>query len=225
MVSSQPRYEEDELLPLSALQHLQFCERQCALIHLEGMWDENWLTAEGRLLHDRVHDGGDEIRDGVRVVRGLRLHSRILGLFGIADIVEFRQDETRGTVLPSQRGLWQPFPIEYKRGRPKPDDCDRVQLCAQAICLEEMLGVDVEEGSIFYGQPRRREAVEFGDRLRDRVTETAANLHALIERAVTPAARFDSRCRGCSLMDLCMPKRSTSSVAAYLTGAFDDVTE
>jgi len=127
-------YAEDDLLPLSGLQHLVFCERQWALIHIEQMWSENRLTAEGRALHDRAHDAGSESRPGLRIARGLRLRSLRLGLSGQADVVEFRAAPS-GVSLPAENGLWQPFPVEYKRGRPKPDHCDHVQLCAQALCL------------------------------------------------------------------------------------------
>src|SRR5579859_4686917 len=147
-------YSEEDLLPISALQHLAFCERQWALIHLEGVWAENQLTAEGRVIHDRAHEPGTESRGDVRVSRGLRLRSLRLGLSGIADVVEFhrcgRRGDTSGkglvasgVALPSVSGSWAPFPVEYKRGRPKSGPFDEIQLCAQALCLEEMLGVPV----------------------------------------------------------------------------------
>ena len=129
-------FTEDNLLPISALQHLLFCERQCALIHLERAWQENRLTAEGRIMHERVHEGGDETRRDVRIVRGLRLRSLALGLVGIADVVEFHR-AADGVAVPESAGTWRPFPVEYKRGRPKSEPWDAVQLCAQALCLEE----------------------------------------------------------------------------------------
>ena len=220
---NRPLWGEDDLLPLSALQHLQFCERQCALIHLEGVWSENRLTAEGRILHEHVHEVGDETRDGVRVVRGLRLHSLALGLYGVADVVEFHRVVDGGTTVPGLEGQWCPVVVEYKRGRPKPDMCDRVQLCAQALCLEEMLGIQLTEGSIFYGQPRRREPVAFHQDLRSQVRSTAVRLHELIEQGRTPPAHYESRCRSCSLVDLCMPQRLTVSVGDYLDEAFDEL--
>jgi len=136
-------YSEDDLLPISGLQHLHFCERQWGLIHLEQQWEENRLTAEGRLLHDRVHDAGSEVRPSVVTARGLHLHSVRLGLTGVADVVEFQQADAgvAGTIqLADRPGWWRVFPIEYKRGRPKADACDEVQLCAQAMSLEETLG-------------------------------------------------------------------------------------
>ena len=206
-------YTEDELLPISALQHLQFCERQCALIHLEGVWAENRLTAEGRLMHARVHEAGDESRVDVRIVRGLRLRSLRLGLVGQADVVEFHR----------QGDVWTPFPVEYKRGRPKPELCDEIQLCAQAICLEEMAGVAVSEGAIFYGLPRRRHSVALSDMLREQTAQTASRLHTLMDAGVTPAAQYEKRCENCSLLNLCMPKvagRGKSAVQ-FLNEAID----
>jgi len=139
-------YTEDDLIPISALQHFVFCERQCALIHIEQAWTENRLTAEGRLLHERVHDQGGESRAGVRIERGLPLRSLRLGLVGVADVVEFH---------PLSEGGWRPFPVEYKRGKPKRNACDEIQVCAQALCLEEMLGVRIPAGALFYGKTHR----------------------------------------------------------------------
>ena len=214
-------YAEQDLVPLSALQHLLFCERQCALIHLEDAWAENRLTAEGRLLHERVHEVSDESRGDLRVVRGLRLHSLALGLHGVADVVEFHRVDNGGVALPETEGRWRPVPVEYKRGRPKPDDTDRVQLCAQAICLEGMLEVDIPEGSIFYGQPRRREQVMFDVDLRQLARATSERLHRLMNDEATPSARYDKRCRSCSLEDVCLPKslHSQQSVSRYIDGA------
>ena len=202
------------MLPLSALQHLAFCERQCALIHLEQAWAENRLTAEGRILHERVHEREDETRGDLRVARGLRLRSRRLGLVGQADVVEFHRQSDGG---------WIPYPVEYKRGRAKPGDCDRIQLCAQAICLEEMLGVGVPQGALFYGQPRRREEVPLTESLRTATTSAAGRLHGLIRSGRTPAARYEHKCENCSLRDLCQPRmpRGARSVSRYLESAVE----
>ncbi|MEW6753805.1 MAG: CRISPR-associated protein Cas4 [Candidatus Latescibacterota bacterium] len=217
-----PGYAESDLLPLSALQHLLFCERQCALIHVERAWAENRLTAEGRLLHERVHEAGDESRGDLRVVRGLPLRSLNLGLYGVADVVEFHRSEGAGTRLPGAAGTWQAVPVEYKRGHPKVEDCDRVQLCAQALCLEEMLGLTVAAGSLFYGQPRRREEVVFGAELRSLVQATAARLHRLLASGTTPPARYEARCRSCSLLEACLPQRveRRGSASEYVKVAF-----
>src|SRR3989338_6590683 len=162
-------YSEDDLLPLSALQHLVFCPRQCALIHIERLWQENWFTAQGRVFHERVHEQKTERRKNVRIEFGLELRSYQLGLIGKADVVEFHCDE--------EKKKWQPFPVEYKRGKPKSDNCDAVQLCAQAMCLEEMMEVQVLKGAIFYGKEQRRTEIAFDQSLRNQTMETARRLH------------------------------------------------
>lgn len=203
-------FSDDDLVPISALQHFAFCERQCALIHIERQWAENRLTAEGRVLHQRTHDGEAEFRDGVLTARGLALCSRRLGLIGQADVVEFHQlSGPPGAVLPGRAGFWQPFPVEYKRGRPKPNRCDEIQLCAQALCLEEMLGVSISRGALFYGQPRRRKEVELADSLRASTVQTAASVHALLDKRITPPPVNDARCPSCSLIDACLPGPSS----------------
>lgn len=194
--------DQDGLAPLSALQHLVYCPRQCALIHLEQVWAENRWTAEGRLLHERVDEIGSETRGTLRIGRGVTLVSRRLGLGGRADVVEFRRRPD---------GLWQPFPVEYKRGKTKTHDADRVQLCAQALCLEEMLGVPVPDGALFYGQPRRREPVAFDPPLRQRTEALATELHRLLAADRLPPPAADERCARCSLAEPCgtgVPHRS-----------------
>jgi CRISPR-associated exonuclease Cas4 len=215
-------FSEDDLLPLSGLQHMSFCERQWALIHLEAAWAENRLTVEGRNLHERVHEIEPETRNGVRIARGLRLRSLRLGLIGQADVVEFhREPAGRMPALQSSYSLrresdfLQPFPVEYKRGRPKPTRCDEVQLCAQALCLEEMLGVSIPAGAIFYGQPRRRQDVAFDAALRNETEEIAARMHQLFRVGETPPARYEPRCDNCSLIDLCMPKSAVKRKDAH----------
>lgn len=192
-----PAFDEEELLPVSALQHLLFCERQCALIHIEGLWAENRLTLEGRHLHDRAHDGPDETQGNLRVTRGLALRSLRLGLVGKADVVEFRS---------SHAAVDMPFPVEYKRGRPKAHRADEVQLCAQALCLEEMLGTAVPAGALYYGRTRRRKEVQFDSALRALTEETAERLHELIRSGQTPRAVREAKCDQCSLVDLCLPE-------------------
>lgn len=206
-------FAEDDLLPLSALQHLRFCARQCALIHLEGLWADNRLTVEGTHLHQRVDTGPDERRGDVRTTRGMPLRSLRLGLVGKADAVEFRRQEG------GDGERWTPFPVEYKRGRPKRDRADEVQLCAQALCLEEMLGTPVPAGALFYGQTRRRLDVPFDAALRVETEATAAELHALIRGGVTPRAAREPKCERCSLLDLCLPDAlGGRSAARYLRG-------
>lgn len=225
-------FSDDDLLPISALQHLVFCRRQWALIHLEGQWAENRLTVQGRHLHERAHKGGCESRGDVRITRGLRLCSYRLGLTGQADVVEFHRAAGNdasgvcGVSLPGVEGLWRPFPVEYKRGRPKGDDCDEVQLCAQALCLEEMLDTSVPAGALFYGQPRRRHDVPFTETLRGRVESLAATLHDLTVAGATPPARYEKKCRNCSLANICMPKvaggRRASQYVADLLANLED---
>ena len=200
--------EDDEtLVPLSALQHHLFCPRQCALIHVEQEWAENRLTAEGRLLHERVDERGVERRAGVRHVRSLPVRCRRLGLTGIADVVEFRGPDGKA------------YPIEYKRGRPKPHRADEVQLCAQALCLEEMFGRPIPEGALYYGEKRRRQPVALDTALRTLTEATAVAVRALIAGGDTPAPVFaPARCNACSLIEACRPQALTAPrpVAGWL---------
>lgn len=190
-------YSDDELLPISALQHLLFCERQCALIHIERVWLENRLTVEGQLLHRKAHEGGDEVRGIVRIARALPLRSARLGLTGVADVVEFHGSARMGDGFV--------FPVEYKRGKPKAHSADRVQLCAQAICLEEMIGTDISNGALYYGRTRRRLEVQFDPSLRQLTEQTAVRLHALIARGETPRVQRQPKCEHCSLLAICLP--------------------
>lgn len=188
---------DEDLLPLSALQHYLYCPRQCALIHLERQWAENRLTAEGRLLHQRADTLRTERRRGVRTVTAMPLFSLELGIIGQADVVEFHCSETGEC----------PFPVEYKRGRPKAHRADEVQLCAQALCLETMLSTHVEAGALFYGQTRRRKDVFFDAELRDLTRRIILEVHAMIASKQTPSARYDAkRCDACSLLELCQPR-------------------
>lgn len=173
-------YSPDEFIPISSLQHYQYCPRQCALIHIERLWEENLYTAEGRILHEKADSGKTEKRGDSKKATGLWLCSSELGLTGRADVVEFHRRE----------GIWHPFPVEYKRGRPKKHDADVIQLCAQAMCLEEMLGLPVPEGALFYGKTRRRKAVIMNSTLRAATRETAEAVQALVRRG---AARFRLR--------------------------------
>lgn len=204
-------FTEADLLPLSALQHLAFCERQWGLIHLEQVWDENRLTVEGRHLHERADEPASENRRDLRIARGLRIRSLRLGLVGRADVVEFhRSAESREPpdtiLLAGVAGRWRPLPVEYKRGRPKADAWDEVQLCAQALCLEEMLGVAINGGVIFYCQPRRRYPIELTVALRQKTEALATRVHELFAARCTPLARYEKKCVNCSLLLHCVPK-------------------
>ena len=204
-------FADTDLLPLSALQHYIFCPRQCALIHLEQQWSENRLTAEGSTQHDRVDRPESETRNGIRFEYAVHLRSLDLGLIGKADAIEFHQTGNG----------YNPFPVEHKRGRPKPTHCDWVQLCAQAICLEEMLGVEIKNGAIFYGQPRRRQPVEFTPELREETIATAKALHQMIANGKTPSAKYEKgKCDSCSLLEICMPQQK-KSVEKYIQTAFE----
>uniref|UniRef100_A0A7C4CBL9 CRISPR-associated exonuclease Cas4 n=1 Tax=candidate division WOR-3 bacterium TaxID=2052148 RepID=A0A7C4CBL9_UNCW3 len=206
-------FAEDDLLPLSALQHLVFCERRAALIHIEGVWDENAATIEGSRLHDSVHDVGTDSRGEARVARGLLLRSLELGLSGKTDMVEFHllsadEPEASGVVLPGVSGRWRPYPVEFKRGRRRNERSYEVQVCAQALCLEEMFGVKVPEGALFYGKTMRRQKVVFDERLRRDTRKAAVRLHELFRLSQTPRANYvKNKCRQCSLYGLCLPEQ------------------
>jgi len=200
-------YTEDQLIPISALQHYVFCERQCALIHIERAWSENRFTAEGRVMHEKAHSGEGETRGALRIARSVPLRSLELGLSGVADVVEFH---TLG--CGSRRVL----PVEYKRGKPKSGDCDRVQLCAQALCLEEMLECHIQEGALFYGKQRRREKVLLDAVLREKTHSLCESVHRLLESGSTPPPECGPKCRNCSLRELCMPEASGRSAGRYL---------
>lgn len=196
---------EELLLPISALQHYLFCPRQCALIHVERLWAENAATAEGRILHEKADSGQPERRGGLQILRAMQLRSFALGIAGVADIVE-----KRGDVLT---------PVEYKRGKPKAHRADEVQLCAQALCLEEMFGVDVPKGVLFYGAVRRRLPVAMDADLRALTVQVAQDARAMVRAARTPPPVWAAKlCGACSMADLCRPKRMTNppAVARWL---------
>jgi CRISPR-associated exonuclease Cas4 len=215
-------YSESDLLPLSALNQLVYCERRCALIHIEQAWEENRFTAEGRLLHERVHEQDSETRDNVRIARGLRLRSLRLGLAGMADVVEFYLVKQTG--VSAELKIWMPFPVEYKRGKPKPDESDKTQLCAQAMCLEEMMNTTVLSGALFYGKTRKRLDVLFDSQLREMVESLAKRLHALIGSGMTPPATYEKKCESCSLLEICQPKTAAArmSVSRYVENALKE---
>lgn len=216
-------YAEDELLALSGIQHYSFCPRQWALIHIEQQWQENVLTYEGRQLHRRADDPYlSETRGDVLIARAMPLVSLTLGIYGVADVVEFHavagesKEEGRAVALPRRRGVWRPYPVEYKRGKPKAEDWDEVQLCAQALALEEMLNVRIEEGALFYGERERRVPVVFSVNLRERVDSLLGEMHQQFQKAETPPARYSPRCSNCSLVDLCMPRMKKATADGYL---------
>jgi len=190
-------YSEDDLVMISALQHLLFCPRQCALIHIEQQWTENLFTAEGRILHERVHTAAKESRRTIKVEFDVPLRSLQLGIIGRADIVEFHLQDDKH---------WLPFPVEYKRGRAKKDNSDKVQLCAQGICLEEMLNTKVPSGALYYGKKKRRTEIAFDQSLRRETILTSNRLHELIKNGVTPQPQYSSGCQSCSFVETCLPQ-------------------
>ncbi len=207
--------DEADLVPLSALQYWLYCPRQCALIHVEQVWAENQATADGLVRHERVNAQGEEVRRGVRTVTGMPLHSARLGVSGIADVVELR---------PHDDG-WRAYPVEHKRGRPKSHRADEVQLCAQAMALEEMFGGEITEGALFYGTPRRRSVVAIDADLRALTTATAKAVRDCLGAGVTPAATYEAgRCNPCSLIELCrpVPLSKRRSARAWLERMVED---
>lgn len=227
-------FNEEDLLPISRLQHFIFCERRAALVEIEGVWADNLFTVEGIHLHQKVDDDvSPESRGDLRVTRGLMLHSFELGLSGKADVVEFHrvcEEEASPPIsgkkvaaipLAGASGLWRPYPVDYKRGRMRHEEGFEAQLCAQALCLEEMLEVVVPEGAIYYGKPRRRLAVVFDVPLREKTRETARRLHELIGSGHTPKARYEKKCESCSMLSICMPKVTGArrSVQRYMAKA------
>lgn len=216
-------YPEEDFLQLSGLQHFAFCRRQWALIHIEQQWAENLWTVQGNILHEKAHDSSKgEFRGNLLITRGMQIHSLSLGISGNCDVVEFYQSAT-GISLPGREGLWQPYPVEYKRGSPKTTDADRLQLCTQGMCLEEMLCCEIPEGALFYGETRRREVVPFPPELREQVCATLTEMHALYTRKYTPKVKPSKSCNACSLRDLCLSKLSRKkSVAEYLRAGMEE---
>jgi CRISPR-associated exonuclease Cas4 len=231
MIERSPdQFSQDDLIPISSLADLVFCERRAALHFVEGIWEENQFTAEGHILHNKTHEADSETRRNIRIVRGLRLRSLKLGLSGIADVVEFHRlnssfsednpdrDMPSGIGLSGTNGFWKPFPIEYKRGTLKHEKSYEIQLCAQALCLEEMLNVRTASGAVFYGKSMRRREVEFTYGLRQETQVAARRMHDLIASGQTPSPVYEKRCESCSLMSECLPKtiQKRRSVKTYL---------
>ena len=210
-------YKEDEYLMLSGIQHFKFCRRQWALIHIEQQWSENVHTVIGELMHKKVHDPSvKEKRKETLLVRALPVSSKELGVSGECDLVEFHKCED-GITLSGHRGLYSVFPVEYKKGKPKITDEDKLQLTAQAMCLEEMLCCDISYGYIFYGETRHRMKVEFTDEVREKVRKIFSEMHKYYEQRYTPKVKRTRSCNACSLKDVCVPALNKEiSVADYI---------
>jgi len=220
-------YTEDQFLPLSSVSQYVHCPRRCALIHLEQTWADNVYTAEGDVLHDKVDSGKSESRGDLKIIRSLRLHSFHLGISGITDVVEFHRCPTdeAGIQIPGATGLWTPFPVEYKRGAAKDIRCYEVQICAQALCLEEMLGIDTPEGALFLGEKQHRVPVVFNNVLRKETEAVCLAVHNLFDSGITPPGEYSKRCRSCSLIENCLPQSAGTgkSVRKWLTRQIDEL--
>ncbi|MFZ5760560.1 MAG: CRISPR-associated protein Cas4 [Thermodesulfobacteriota bacterium] len=221
-------FNESDLLPLSRLADLEFCERRAALHLIEMVWEDNVHTAEGSVMHQRAHgDNTPEKRGDILIVRGLWLRSLRLGLSGKADVVEFHRanaSDVAGISIFGHSGHWTVYPVEYKPGRQRHQRSFQIQLCAQALCLEEMRQCVIREGALFYGKNRRRQVVRFDEQLRRETTEAAARLHEMVRSGITPPARYEKKCDSCSLINLCIPKvmGAGKSVSRYLSRMLAD---
>lgn len=217
-------YNEDEYLMLSGIQHFKFCRRQWALIHIEQQWEENVHTVTGELMHKKVHDPFlREKRKDVLITRALPVSSRTLGISGECDVVEFHKQED-GVRLHGHRGLYGIYPVEYKKGKPKPEEEDILQLTAQTMCLEEMFSIEIPEGALFYGETKRRQTVVITQELRQQVKELTAEMHRYYKRSYTPRVKYSSRkCNACSLKNICIPRLGNAvSVKDYMNHALED---
>lgn len=219
-------YNEEDYLMLSGIQHFAFCPRQWALIHIENQWEENVRTVEGNIMHKRAHDGPQiETRKNLVVSRQMRVYSKYLGISGICDVVEFKKckEGEEGVRLYGREGLYKVHPVEYKKGEPKENNADRLQLVAQAICLEEMMCTRIEEGDLYYGTTKRREHVEITDSLRQEVENICLQMHQYFDRQYTPNIKRTKSCNACSLKNICLPQLSKKkSVHNYILKTIKD---
>lgn len=210
-------YSEEDYLFISGIQHFKFCRRQWALIHVEQQWEENVHTVIGELMHKKAHDPYlTEKRKDTIIVRALSVVSKEMGITGECDVVEFRRCED-GVRLHGHRGLYSIYPVEYKKGKPKTDEKDQLQLAAQAMCLEEMFSTKIKEGALFYGETKRREIIHITDELRLEVRDMFQEMHHYFSRHYTPKVKTSKSCSSCSLKEICLPKLSkTVSVGTYV---------
>lgn len=210
---------EEDFIQISGLQHLAFCKRQWALIHIDQEWEENVFTAEGRNLHERVDEGYQEFRKGLRQYSGLYVKSLKLGIYGKTDLIEAiksAESKTNDIQMLGLKGKWSLYPVEFKRGKPKSHDADLIQLCAQALCLEEMTETQIESGAVFYWQIRKRVEVEFDPALRQKTIAMIKLAHDLIKKGQIPSPEYGQHCRSCSLLEICMPRKlQAEKISAY----------
>ncbi len=211
-------YSEEDMLMLSGIQHFMFCPRQWALIHIEQQWSDNSLTTQGNLLHENVDNPYYRQKNGSQItLRSLHIASKRLGLYGIADAVELvtTDDEANSITHPRYKGFWKPIPVEYKRGHSKVNQCDRVQIAAQAMAIEEMYSLTIDYGVLFYGETRRREIVLISEELRGLTQQKANEMHHIFSSGEIPKSDKKTQCNRCSLYDICLPHISRS-VTNYL---------
>lgn len=218
-------YQEIDFIPISALQHWIFCHRRAALVFIERLWQDNIATTEGNIMHEHVDDDLSVSRGDIRVRTALMLNSLSLGIAGVADVVEFHRTECNGVELEGLSGTWIPFPIEYKRGSLHNEMAYEVQLCAQALCLEEMLRTTIESGAIYWGKTRRRQKIEFGQELRATTVQAVYDLRIFLNIGRTPPPKYEKKCNGCSLFDICMPRKlgKTTNTSLYWKSFFSDL--
>ncbi|MHB8579921.1 MAG: CRISPR-associated protein Cas4 [Ignavibacteriaceae bacterium] len=204
-------YTEDDFMMISALQHFVYCPRQCGLIHVEDAWNENLYTVRGNILHEKVDTDTYETRGTIKTVRGLRIHSLEYGIVGRCDVVEFRESKTGDEIMP----------VEFKSGEPKKDISDKVQLCAQAFCLEEMLKTTIKRGAFFYGRIRRRDVVEIDNELRSQTESIIGSVREIVSKKIVPTADYSAKCRNCSLENICQPKAmNKKKLNSYIKGLY-----
>lgn len=217
-------YQEEDFLQLSGLQHFKFCPRQWALIHIENQWTDNYRTTDGHIMHQRAHNSElSESRGDLLITHNMRIFSATLGVSGACDVLEFHR-RTTGVPLAGREGLWCPYPVEYKRGQPKENNADALQLCGQAMCLEEMLCCDIAAGALFYGEIKRRLEVDFTPALREEVRTLLKKMHTMFQRGTTPKVKPTKACNACSLKEMCLPKlMQKRSTKAYLQQVMEDV--
>ncbi|HET54292.1 MAG TPA: CRISPR-associated protein Cas4 [Ignavibacteria bacterium] len=204
-------FTEDDFIMISALQHYVYCPRQCGLIHVDDVWQENLFTTRGNILHEKVDTDTYETRGAIKTVRGLRIHSYNYGIVGRCDVVEFREEKSGKVILP----------VEFKSGEPKEDISDKVQLCAQVLCLEEMLNTKITQGAFFYGKIRRRNTVEIDHELRTKTESIINSVREIVSSKKVPLAEYAAKCRNCSLQSVCQPKAMNSrKLKNYIKGLY-----
>lgn len=216
-------YEDDDMIAISSLTHYVHCPRRCALVHLEQVWDENVLTVQGNILHEKADSGISESRRTVRIVRSLRLQSQIYGITGIADVVEFHKTEQKGIVLPKCKGLWKPYPVEYKRGASHNLHSYEIQLTAQTLCLEEMLHCKIDEASLYLGISNQRLPVAITENLKEETITISKKVHELLQSKITPLPDINSRCSSCSLLEYCITAGKRKSARKWLQNQIESL--